>query len=157
MTEPLRMMEPPSLRNGSASWTVKKTLVRLMRMICSKSSSAVLPDRGGAGDAGVGEDDVEFTEFFGDLLEDGLAGFGVSDVAAEADSVGAEIGEGSVEGLLISAGDGDLRAFLDEETGCGEADSAVTSRNKSFLSCEFHGFSPAGLSSQLDIGWSDLV
>jgi hypothetical protein len=37
------MTEPPSLRKGSASWTVKKTEVRLMRMISSKSSSVVLP------------------------------------------------------------------------------------------------------------------
>ena len=106
-----------------------------MRMMSSKSSSAGAAHGGRAGDAGVGEDYVEFAEFFGDLLEDGLAGFGVGDVATEADGVGAEVGEGGVEGLLISTGDGDMGAFLNEETGCGEADAAVASGDKGFLSC----------------------
>ena len=120
-------------------------------MTSSKSSSAVLPTGVDAGDAGVGEDDVEFAELFADLLEYGLAGLGVGDVAAEADGFGAEVGEGGVEGLLISAGNGDLSAFLDEETGCGEADAAVASGDKGFLSCEFHCCSPFGFILQPEI------
>jgi hypothetical protein len=49
--------------------------------------------------------------------------------------LGAEAGEGGVEGLQISAGDGDLGAFFDEPTGCGETDAAIASGNKGFLSC----------------------
>jgi hypothetical protein len=72
------------------------------------------------------------------LLKDGLAGFRVGDVALERDGIRAELGDRGVEGLLIAASDGDLCAFLDEETGGGEADAAVASGDKGFLSCEFH-------------------
>ncbi len=93
---------------------------------------------GCAGNACVGEDDVELAELFAYLFEDGLAGLGVGDVALEADGVGAELGDGGVEGLLISASNGDVSAFFNEEECGGETDSAVASGDKSFLSCEFH-------------------
>jgi hypothetical protein len=56
---------------------VKKTLERLTAYDLFKELFGGAAGRSAAGNAGVGEDDVEFAELLADLLEDSLAGFGV--------------------------------------------------------------------------------
>ena len=58
------MIEAPSLRCGAAACTVKNTEVMLVLMHGFKCLKRGAPDRRIAGDAGIGEHDVELAEFF---------------------------------------------------------------------------------------------
>jgi hypothetical protein len=46
-----------------------------------------------------------------------------------------------IERLLVASGNGDLRAFRDEKTGCGKSDATVPAGNKSLFACELHNAS----------------
>src|SRR5262252_340213 len=91
-----------------------------------------------AGDARIGKDDVKFAEILGECREEPLAIFRNGDVGAVAASVRPKFSDGFVQRLLVATGDGNLRAFSDEKSCCGQTDAAVTAGNKSLLACEFH-------------------
>ena len=96
--------------------------------------------RRSAGDAGICEDDVEPAEISGKCCEEPLAVFGYGDVCAVAARARSKFGDSFVQRLLVTAGNGDLGAFRNENAGSGKTDAAVASGDESFLSCEFHNF-----------------
>ena len=94
-----------------------------------------------SGDAGVGKDNVEFPEIFGQGCEELLAVFSNRDVCTVATSVWSEFCHRFIERLLVATGNGDLCAFSNEESGCGQTDATVTARDKSLFPCELHNAS----------------
>jgi hypothetical protein len=68
-------------------------------------------------------------------------------------TIRSEFGDGFLKRLLVSASNGDLGAFRNEQTGRGKTDAAVASGDESFFPCEFHS-SP---SLRLDSGASNMI
>src|SRR5277367_57457 len=94
-----------------------------------------------AGDSGIGENNVEFPEIFGQGCEEPLAIFPNSHVCAVATRGWSEFGDCCIERLLVATGNGDLRALSNEKSGCGQTDATVAAGNKSLFPCEFHNAS----------------
>src|SRR5271168_1564779 len=94
--------------------------------------------RSPAGDAGIGEDDVELPEIFGQGREEPLAVFRNGNVNAIATRVRSKFGDCFIERLLVAASNRDLRALRNEKSGRGKTDATVAARNQSLLSREFH-------------------
>ena len=94
--------------------------------------------RSPAGDAGIGEDNVELPEIFSQGCEEPLAIFRKGDVSAVATRARSKFGDRFIERLLVAAGNGDLRALRNEKSGCGQTDATVAAGNKSLLPSELH-------------------
>ncbi len=78
-----------------------------------------------AGDAGIGEDDVQLPEIFGQCCEELLAIFRNGDVNAVATRVRSQFGDRFIERLLVASSNRDLRALRSEKPGCGKTDATV--------------------------------
>ena len=89
-----------------------------------------------ARDAGIGEDNVEFPEIFGQGCEEPLAVFRKGNVSAVATRVWSEFCNGLIQRFLVATGNGDLGALSNEKSGCGKTFATVTAGNKSLLACE---------------------
>jgi len=101
-----------------------------------------------AGDASIGEDDVEFPEILGQGSEEPLAIFRNSNVSAVAMRARSEFGDRLIQRLRIATGDSNLRAFGNKKTGCGqEGGRSSTSRWRQRATWRNSGLggSPAGL------------
>jgi hypothetical protein len=125
------MMLPLSFSRGAAEFTVKKAELRLMWITFSKSGLVGRPSRSTAGDAGIGEDNVELPKIFGQGFEEPLAIFRNGDVSAVATRARSKFGDRFIERLRVATGNGDLRALRNEKSGRGKTDATVASGNKS--------------------------
>jgi len=72
--------------------------------------------RSPAGDAGIGEDNVELPEIFGQGCEEPLAIFRNGDVNAVATRARSKFGDRFIERLLVATSNGDLRALGNEKS-----------------------------------------
>src|SRR5271154_3485000 len=97
--------------------------------------------RSPAGDAGIGEDNVELPEIFGQGCEQPLAIFRNGDVGAVATRARSKFGDRLIERLRVATGNGDLRALRNEKSGCGKTDATVAAGNESLLRGELHNAS----------------
>jgi hypothetical protein len=70
--------------------------------------------RSPTGDAGIGEDNVELPEIFGQACEEPLAIFRNGDVNAVATRVWSKCGNRLIERLLVATSNGNLRALSNE-------------------------------------------
>ena len=107
-----------------------------------------------AGDAGIGEYDVELAEILGEFSEELLTVLRNRNVGAIAVRFRSQLGDRFIQCLLIATRNCDFSAFRNEKAGCGQADAAVASGNESLLACELHDSSsmtghPSGWSSYL--------
>src|SRR5271168_3306902 len=94
--------------------------------------------RSPARDAGIGEDNVELPEIFGQVCEEPLAIFRNGDVNAVGARVRSKFGDRFIKRLLVATSNGDLRALRNEKSGCGQTDATVAAGDKSLLACELH-------------------
>src|SRR6202034_1581298 len=85
--------------------------------------------RSSAGDARIGEDNVELPEIFGQGCEEPLAIFRKGDVSAVATRARPKFGDRFIERLLVAAGNGNLRALRDEKSSGGKTDATVAAGN----------------------------
>jgi hypothetical protein len=127
------MMLPLSFSIGAAEFTVKKAALRVGVDHVLKNGLVGRAGRSPAGDAGVGKDNIEFAEIFGQGCEEPLAIFRNGDVNAVATCARSEFSDCCIERLLVATSNGDLRALRNEKSGCGKADATVTAGNKSLL------------------------
>src|SRR6202167_3139834 len=97
--------------------------------------------RSPAGDAGIGEDNVELPEICGQGGEEPLAIFRTGDVSAVATRARSKFGNRFIERHLARAGNGDLRASPDESSGCGKNDATVAAGKKALFRSELHNAS----------------
>ncbi len=97
-------------------------------------------DRGVAGDAGVGHDDVEIAEGLDGGTDRGRGGLGVGGIGAQREDIGAEVGGGLVERCLVTASDGDPSALGDEGFGSGKSDATVAPGDEGSLAVQAHSF-----------------
>ena len=81
--------------------------------------------RSPAGDAGIGEDNVELPEIFGQGCEQPLAIFRNGDVDSVAMRARSKFGDRFIERLLVATGNGDLCALRNEKSGCSKTDATV--------------------------------
>jgi hypothetical protein len=84
--------------------------------------------RSPAGDAGIGEDNVELPEIVGQGCEESLAIFRNGDVSAVATRARSKFGDRFIERLLIATGNCDLRSLRNEKSGGGKTDATVAAR-----------------------------
>src|SRR6185437_5575295 len=107
-----------------------------------------------AGDAGIGEDDVKLSEIFGKLNKKLLAVLRHSNVGSVAARTRSQFRDCSIQGLFVTARDGDLSAFGNKKTRCGQTDAAVASGNQSFLTRELHKCLPY---ASPELGWPSYM
>ena len=90
-----------------------------------------------AGDTGIGEDNVELPEIFGQGCEEPLAIFRNGDVNAVATRARSKFGNRFIERLLVATSNGDLRALRNEKSGCGKPMPLLPPVMRAFLPVSF--------------------
>jgi hypothetical protein len=131
------MTLPLSFNGAAAELIVKKTPLRLVRTIFSKTASSVAPV-GVRPDPGIGEDDIQLAEISSKIREELLAVLCHGNVGTIAARVRSKFCDCLIECRLIATREGDLGAFCDEKASSGETDSAVAAGDESCFACEFH-------------------
>src|SRR5271154_648852 len=83
-----------------------------------------------AGDSGIGKNNVEFPEIFGQGCKQPLAIFPNSHVCAVATRVWSKFGDRFIERLLVATGNGHLRALRNEKSRGGQTYATVAASDK---------------------------
>jgi hypothetical protein len=91
-----------------------------------------------AGNASIGKDDVQAAEIPGEVGEEPLPILGDGNVGAITVRFRSQFGDRFVQSFWIATGKGNFRPFRDEEARGRKTDSAVASRDESFLARQFH-------------------
>src|SRR5262245_5873955 len=91
-----------------------------------------------AGDSSIGKDDVKLAKVLGKFCEELITVLCDRNVGAIGARVRSEFCYRFIQRLLVAAGNGNLYAFSDEKTRCGQADATAAARNQSLLARELH-------------------
>ena len=123
---------------ATAACTVKNTAVRLVRITCSKASSVGAAQRRAAGNAGIGEDDVELAEFLHALPDRGFGRGNVGGIGDDRERVRPKLLRGRIQRRLVAPGDDDARALRDEHARGRQPDAAVAAGDQRRLVLQSH-------------------
>jgi hypothetical protein len=135
--EAFRMIDPPSVKSGSAFCTVKSNPLTLMLKILSKCSSVIDPSGMNAETPALANRTSRRPCCCLTVANSRSRSLEVRDVALHAGDVPADLLYRSIEFRLPASGDEDVGALGDEPPGGGQADAAVAPGNDRGLTFQF--------------------
>ena len=127
---PFRIIDPPSLRSGSAFWTVKRVPFTLIAKILSKWSSVISPSaanspRTRGSDTRIGEQNIDRSGLILHHCEEPVEVGKIRDVALDAARVVPDLDHRGVELLLATTSHKHSRALCGKALRRSETDTLL--------------------------------